>query len=78
MRSDANLRLSECQPRHAFGSSPASSSALFHQFRTGDRLAHLEGSMDAGNTGSSPVPGYLRCASSKAAIASAVTGVRCS
>ena len=32
----------------------------------------------AGNTGASSFPGFLRCASSKAASASAVTGVRCS
>ena len=78
MRSDANFRLSECQPRPRFGSRPASPSALFHQPREIQEPTLTEGSLDEGSTGALPVTRFRPRAGSKAAIASAVTGVRCS
>ena len=39
---------------------------------------HAEGSFVAGSTGASPVPGFLRRATSRTATASGVTGVVCS
>ena len=78
MRSEANFRLSECQPRPRFGSRPASPSALFHQPREIQEPTLTEGSLDEGSTGALPVTGFRPRADSKAAIASAVTGVRCS
>ena len=78
MRSEANLRLSECQPLPGFGSSLASLWALYHHMRTSDRLAHFEGCLGEGSTGASPVPEALLRASSRTARASAVAGVRCS
>ena len=78
MRSDANFRLSECQPRPRFGSRPASRSALSHQPRVIQEPTLTEGSLDEGSTGALPVTGFRPRAGSKAAIASAVTGVRCS
>ena len=38
VRSEANFRLSECQPRPRFGSSPERSTTLFHQSRTSDTV----------------------------------------
>ena len=77
MRSEANFRLSECQPRPGFGSSLASRWALYHQMRTSDRPAHFDGCLGEGSTGASPVPGLFLRASSRTARASAVAGVRC-
>ena len=78
MRSEANFRLSECQPLRCFGSSPASLSALLHQERARPERTHVEGFPGAGNTSASPIPEFLFRASSKTTIASMVTGVRCS
>ena len=78
MRSDANFRLSECQPRPRFGSSAASVWALCHQKLGSDRPTHREASVGAGSTGPSPVPALIARASSKASNASSVTGVVCS
>ena len=78
MRSEANLRLSECQPLPGFGSRPARVCALHHKRYAQPRPMHREGSVPAGSTGASSVSVLIRRASSKAAIASAVTGVRCS
>ena len=74
----ANFRLRECQPRPRFGSSPANSWAFCHQSRGCERLTHVEGSFGAGSKGTSPIPGFFLRASSRAASASEVTGVRCS
>ena len=38
MRSEANFRLRECQPRPRLGFSPALATALFHQSRMSQRL----------------------------------------
>ncbi len=78
MRSEANFRRSECQPRPRLGSSPASFWALSHQTRTRDRSKHREGSLGAGNTGEPPPLGFRIRASFRTASTSAVTGVRCS
>ena len=78
MRSEANLRLSECQPLPGFGSSPASVWALFHQTLARTERTHVEGFRGAGSTGASRIPGVFFRASSKTATASAVTGVLCS
>ena len=78
MRSLANFRLSECQPRPRLGSNPARGSALHQNQCAQPLLMHLVGSVPAGITGASPVPSLIRRATSKAAIASAVTGVVCS
>ena len=57
MRSEANFRLSECQPLRCFGSSPASLSALFHQERARPERTHVEGFPGAGNTSGVSDPG---------------------
>ena len=78
MRSEANFRLSECQPLPCLGSRPASFSARFHQKRTCGKLTHVEGFLVAGSTGAFAVPGFLLRAAFRTSIASGVTGVRCS
>ena len=78
MRSEANFRLRECQPRPGLGSKAAILSALFHQVCARSLLVHLDGFLGAGSTGASATPSPLLRASSKAASASAVNGVRCS
>ena len=78
MRSEANFRLSECQPRPRLGGSPARVWAFSHQVRARERLTLFEGFPGAGNRGAFPMAGFCLHASSKAASASAVTGVRCS
>ena len=49
--------------------------ALLHRRWADMWHKHLDGSLGAGSTGVSPAPVLIRRASSKAAIASAVTGV---
>ena len=78
MRSDANLRLRECQPLPRFGSSPANVWARYHHARTSVRPAHFEASLGAGSTGASSNPELHSRAFSRTVNASAVTGVRCS
>ena len=78
MRSDANFRRSECQPRPRLGSSPASASAFCHQTRTRDRSKHLDGFFGAGNTGAFPVLGLRIRASPRTVSTSTVIGVECS
>ena len=48
MRSEANLLLSECQPRPRLGSSPARATALFYQSRTSLRISQGVGSPPGG------------------------------
>ena len=67
MRSEANLRLSECQPLRRLCSSPASASALFHQLFASALFMLLAGSLGAGNTGASPTRGPLAGAVAPAA-----------
>ena len=78
MRSEANFRLSECQPRPRLGCNPASIWAFLHQLRGTVRPTLLDGYFGEGNTGVSPIPGFRLRASSNTASTSAVTGVRCS
>ena len=78
MRSEANLRLSECQPLPGFGSRPASLSALSHHPCASAAPMHAEGFLGAGSTGASPVPGFTARAAFNATRASEVTGVMCS
>ena len=78
MRSDANLRRSECQPRPRLGSSPARASAFSHHVRTIEGVTHVEVLLGDGMTGASPFWVLPLRADSNAATASAVTGVRCS
>ena len=65
MRSLANFRLSECQPRPRLGSSRANLVARFDQSRANERLIHANGSFGAGITGAFPVPGLRLRASSR-------------
>ncbi len=57
-RSEANLRLNECQPLPYFGSRPASLSLFLQQSRASERLTRLDGSLGAGSTGALPIPGF--------------------
>ena len=77
MRSDANFRLSECQPLPRLGSSPASLSARFHQKRVCVKPTHSEGFLVAGRTGASAPAGLCLRPSARASMASGVTGVVC-
>ena len=57
MRSEANFRLSECQPRPRLDSSPASATAFSHQRCVHEQLTHLERSQGEGSTGRVPDTG---------------------
>ena len=78
MKSEANFRLSECQPRPGFASSPANRAALLHHPYASAELMQAEGSLGAGRIGASPDSGFSLRASSRAESASGVRGVRCS
>jgi len=74
MRSVANFRLSECQPRPGFGSGPASVWAFRHQLWEHTRLMHLMPSLAEGMTGESPVTWLILRASAK--FSTAIRNVR--
>ena len=76
-RSEANFRLSECQPRRLEGGSSAIFSARFHQSRTRCRETGRCGSVGDGRTGASPMAGLWRRATSTARVAAFVRGVSC-
>ena len=65
------------QPRPRFGSNPARATALSQHMRVRERLTLFKGFPGADSREALPIPGFRLRASSKAASASVVTGVRC-